>query len=238
MIHACRHKRLIDLTHTLHTTIPTWSGACGFQLINDIDYDEVGMGPALCVQSLTSFAGIGTHVDAPAHFFRKGRTIDHIDLNNFISEVYVIDIRAQVSDNNDYKLQTQDIIRYEQEFGTIAQHATVIVHTGWYKHWADAQAYRNEDTKGVMHFPGVTAQAAEELLKRDIVSLGIDTLSPDGGDTDFPVHQIILGADKMIFENLTNLEELPSHGAIIIALPQKIKDATESSIRVVGFISA
>ena len=44
--------------------------------------------------------------------------------------------------------------------------------------------------------------------------LGVDTLSPDptdaAGTTDFPVHDVVLGGDGLIVENLTGLHALPS----------------------------
>jgi kynurenine formamidase len=44
--------------------------------------------------------------------------------------------------------------------------------------------------------------------------LGVDTLSPDpteaAGTTAFPVHEVVLGGDGLIVENLTGLEGLPS----------------------------
>ena len=44
--------------------------------------------------------------------------------------------------------------------------------------------------------------------------LAVDTLSPDlteAGSTDFPVHEVVLGGDGLIVENLTGLDGLPVH---------------------------
>ena len=44
--------------------------------------------------------------------------------------------------------------------------------------------------------------------------LAVDTLSPDptdaAGTTEFPVHEIVLGADGLIVENVANLDGVPS----------------------------
>ena len=44
--------------------------------------------------------------------------------------------------------------------------------------------------------------------------LGVDTLSPDPtdphGTSEFPVHEVVLGGDGLIVENLTGLDGLPT----------------------------
>ena len=85
-------------------------------------------------------------------------------------------------------------------------------------------------------FPGLSVKAAEFLVEREVIGLGIDTLSPDGTNDDFPVHQILLGQGKYIVENLAHLDQIPIIGASIIVLPLKIEGATESPIRAIGVI--
>ncbi|BCI52664.1 hypothetical protein NIIDNTM18_19420 [Mycolicibacterium litorale] len=67
--------------------------------------------------------------------------------------------------------------------------------------------------------------------------LAVDTLSPDptGVDTDFPVHQVVLGADALIVENLCNLDGLPARVRIgFFPLPV---DADGAPVRAVAFES-
>ena len=63
--------------------------------------------------------------------------------------------------------------------------------------------------------------------------LGIDSASMDNGQAiDFPVHRIILGANKYGLENLSNLDILPPTGARIIVAPMKIKGGSGAPVRV------
>jgi kynurenine formamidase len=48
------------------------------------------------------------------------------------------------------------------------------------------------------------------------------------------VHQAFLGSGKILIENVANLDKIPAIGAFIMALPIKIKDATEAPIRLIG----
>jgi kynurenine formamidase len=64
-------------------------------------------------------------------------------------------------------------------------------------YWDIPERYHNH-----YQFPTVSREAAKLLLLRNISGLGIDTLSPDGPDDDYPVHQLLLGANKYIVENV------------------------------------
>lgn len=66
--------------------------------------------------------------------------------------------------------------------------------------------------------------------------VGIDTLSLDRPADGFPVHKLFLGNGKYIVENVANLANLPITGSCILALPIKVRGATEAPIRLIGLI--
>lgn len=88
-----------------------------------------------------------------------------------------------------------------------------------------------------MHFPGLTAEAASWLVEeRKVVGVGIDTLSPDPGAAEgFAVHNIVLGADRYILENL-NLEGVPARGAAAVVAPLALAGAPEAPARVFALL--
>ena len=69
-----------------------------------------------------------------------------------------------------------------------------------------------------MHYPGFHPAAAAFLVQeRDVVGIGVDTLSLDHGpSTDFPTHVTVLPAGKYGVEALANLGLLPPSGATIV----------------------
>lgn len=225
--------RAIDLTHPLNESVPTWSGGCGFKLNIQLDYSD-----GLRVQSLKSHAGVGTHIDAPTHFIKDSWNIADIPLENLIVPITVLDMRHKM--DPDLFITPADIEVFEKAHGRIPDHSLFVANTGWSQFWSQPQQYRNPDEKGQMHFPGFSAESALYLLKRNIVGLGIDTLSPDGSingpGVRFPVHETILGAKKYIIENIANLDQMPPVGAYVIALPPRSSHATESTARLVGLI--
>ena len=52
----------------------------------------------------------------------------------------------------------------------------------------------------------------------------------------FKVHQALLGCQKMIIENVANLDLMPPMGAFVMVMPLKVKDGTEAPIRLVGLM--
>ena len=227
-------RKLIDLTHVLHPDIPQWENSCGFENHLLLDYDQCTTKTKFRVLEYRIRGGSGTHMDAPTHCIPDGKDISLLPVEDFLVPCSVIDLSPFAS--ADYLLSVGDVRDYETRCGKIVKGVFVAIHTGWSKRWPDRTAYRNEDQSGKMHFPGVSSQAAEYLLEREVVGLGIDTLSPEGTNEDYPVHQIFLGSSKYIVENLANLNQMPSSGASILVLPLKIQGATESPIRAVGLI--
>ncbi|UWF77286.1 MULTISPECIES: hypothetical protein [Microbacterium] len=86
--------------------------------------------------------------------------------------------------------------------------------------------------------PFLDPAAARELMRRGMRVLGVDTLSPDPTDADaagFPVHEVVLGGDELIVENLRGLDGLPSRvrvGFFPLALA-----ADGAAVRAVAFLS-
>lgn len=222
--------KTIDLTHPLDMSIPSWNKGCGFERKVKLDYNDCQSEVKFRVQQLKMHAGIGTHMDAPSHCVAGGLSIDLIALDKLISPLLVIDTHEKVAEN--YKVSIKDIYSFEDRYGKIAQNCFVAFHTGWSKYWHEADKYHND-----FLFPSISQEVAELLLKRNVVGLGIDTLSPDLPSSGFPVHDIILGAGRYIVENIANLEKMPKVGAYVMALPIKGVGLTEAPIRMIGLIN-
>ena len=222
------NQKIIDLTHTLSPEIPTFDGGCGFNVSSATDYIECTEPNLFRVQKLQLNAGIGTHIDSPAHCIPGSATIDNLKLENLVTDCVVIQIKT--NDEN-YVIMPETIEAFEKQYGQIQPSTFVLFHTGWDAFWNTPEKYINDHK-----YPSVHPNTAKMLLERDIAGLGIDTLSADAGTSDFPVHRVLLGAGKYLVENVANAAELPATGAKIFALPMKIKDGTEAPLRLVAII--
>ena len=221
--------KIVDLTQPLFDNAPTWGGSCEFCLGVTQDYDRT-----FRVNRLEMNTGVGTHIDAPCHLFKGGLSIEQIEVNQLITQVCVIDVSTHA--DADYRISADDIKTYEKNYGLIPKKSVVVGFTGWSRFWLNAKTYRNQDSKGQMHFPAFSARAAEILLERDVAGIAIDTLSPDCLDPSFSVHKLILGNGKYIIENIGDCSHVPVKGAYIIALPLKLQDCAESPLRVIALI--
>ncbi|MDP1586337.1 MAG: cyclase family protein, partial [Prosthecobacter sp.] len=185
----------------------------------------------------------GTHVDAPIHFAEKGQTVDQIPIGQLIGAAVVIDVSAQAAENADYRVTVADFEAWEKEHGRIPQGAIVLLRTGFASFWPEAKAYLGTDQRGAeavpkLHFPGLHPEAASWLIaERPIKAIGLDTASIDHGQsTLFESHRILLGKNIPAFENVAALDQLPATGALVLALPMKIKEGSGGPLRIVAWV--
>lgn len=182
----------------------------------------------------------GTHVDAPLHFAKDGRTIEKVPLREWIGPAVKIDVTAKCDKNRDYLLTTDDILNWEKANGRIPDRAWVLMYTGLdTRFYPDRKKVLGTDKTGAeavpfLSFPGFSPEAAAFLVKeRSITGIGLDTPSIDYGKSpDFKVHQIVCGADKLGLENIANLDKLPEKGAVLYVIPMLIRGGTGSPARV------
>ena len=119
----------------------------------------------------------------------------------------------------------------------------MLFNTGFSKRWPDAIRYmgtadKGEDAVAKLHFPGIHPDTARYLVRhRAAASVGIDTPSIDyGQSTDFLTHRVLFEHDIPGYENLANLDRLPPTGALVIALPMKIRGGSGAPLRAVAFV--
>lgn len=220
--------KIIDLTHSLSEEAPRWDEFCPYEhtLISNYDQESEFKFKS---QNLLISEGSGTHLDAPAHFIPGGATVEELPLERLIAPCVVVDVADKVFER--FSTSVADIQQFEATHGPIPAGAFVIVRTGWEDHWNHPHQYRNNHV-----FPSISKEAAQYLIDKDIVGIGIDTLSPDRPDEGYPVHVAMLGAGKYIVENVANVAALPATGSYTMALPIKTVNGTEAPIRLIGLI--
>jgi kynurenine formamidase len=110
------------------------------------------------------------------------------------------------------------------------------MHSGWESRVGSTKTYRNPDSGGTMHFPGVHPDAAAFLLKeRDVAGIGVDTLSLDiGPSKDFKTHTTWLPANKWGLENVANLTRVPPSGATVFVGAPKVAGGSGGPARVIA----
>ena len=185
----------------------------------------------------------GTHLDAPVHFAEGKHAMDEIPVDRLIGDAIVVDVSERALKDKDYLVSVADFEAWEATNGALPVDAIVLLKTGYGKFWPDRETYMGTAEIGPeavakLHFPGLDPKAAQWLVdQRKIKAIGLDTPSIDyGQSTLFESHQILFKANIPAFENVANLEELPSVGFKVIALPMKIKDGSGGPLRIVAVV--
>ncbi len=185
----------------------------------------------------------GTHLDAPVHFGQGKKTTDQLGLDQLIGEGIKIDVSAKASADPDYEVSKDDIKAWEAANGKIPEWSIILLQTGWSTRWPDKKAYLGTDQRGPdavkdLHFPGLHPDAAKWLVEnRKFKAIGIDTASIDRGQsTTFGSHVALMTNDIPAFENVAELEKLPSKGFQVVALPMKIKGGSGGPLRIIALV--
>ena len=179
---------------------------------------------------------LGTHIDAPSHFFEGGLPVDRLPVDSLVVPLVVIDISTKVVSDSNTSLGVGDIQTWERRHGRIPAHAAVMMASGWDSRINDAKAFVNADASGVMHFPGYSPAAASFLARsREVSGIGVDTLSIDPGiDTTYTVHKAWLASGKWAVELVANLRQVPASGATVFVGAANVRGATGGPVRVLA----
>jgi len=233
--------RLIDLTHAYSPRTVYWPTSPTKFTLDRLSYGKTDGGYFYAANSLCTPEHGGTHLDAPIHFGEGKRTAEQIPLEQLIAPAVVIDVTARATADRDYRLTREEVLAFEKRHGRIPAGSSVLLRTGWSRHWPNAKAYMGDDTPGdasKLSFPGFGVDAARLLVEeRRAGAIGIDTASIDyGRSTDFMVHRVAAAQNVPAFENLTNLDQLPATGATIVALPMKIEGGSGGPLRAVALV--
>jgi kynurenine formamidase len=237
--------RVIDLTQPLSSETPIlplppqFANTPGFELRELSLYDE--RGPAWYWNAFSTGEHTGTHFDAPIHWVSgkdlPDNSVDRIPAIKFIGPACVIDVAAKVQANADFLLTPQAVKEWETQHGKIPAGAWVLLRTGWSRRKGVDYINLKEDG---LHTPGWTKECSQFLAhERDILGVGVETVGTDAGkavsfDPPFSNHFFMHGSGKFGLASLTNLDQLPATGAVVIAAPLKIVNGSGSPLRVIA----
>ena len=209
--------RIIDLTHGMTNGMPVMAGITPpeFRDLADVATDGYAM------SQYTFVNHTGTHVDAPAHQIAGGASLDDIPLDRLVTDAVTIDLTghdpgpvgpADLGGALD-QVRPGDIALLRSD--NAANWGTDAYWDGWC--YPDAAATR-------------------ALIGRGVSGVGFDGPSADPVDSvDFELHQMWLGAGKIIIENLAGLAELPARCRIVIA-PAEGAQGERGPARVLAFL--
>jgi kynurenine formamidase len=249
-------KAELGLAYTVH--LPLWSvepstpllqipaelgQSWPFRIEEISKYDS--RGPAWYWNNFSCGEHTDTHFDAPIHWVSgkdyPANATDTIAPGKLIAPACVINVSEEASKDPDFLLTREHIETWEAKHDRIPEGSWVLMRTDWWKRrGADFLNLRNDGG----HTPGPHPALIPFLAKeRNVMGFGSETVGTDAGqaftfDPPFPCHNLMHGSDKLGLASLTNLDQLPPTGAILIAAPLKIVNGSGSPCRVLALVPA
>lgn len=227
------YSRVVHLSHVIDERIPLWphDPSVRLETVARLDRDGYALG------SLTIGEHSGTHLNTPRTFFESGLPAHKYEAAPLVVPAIVIDVRNAGDKDADYRLTISDITAWEKTHGRIDSGQLLLVDSGWQNHWNDPAKFLGMDGD-TLHFPGIHPDAARFLIdERDVAGIGIDTHGVDGGlDHGFATNRLMLESNRIVLENLANLDKLPPTGATLVIGILRLREGTGSPAAVLGLV--
>ncbi|CAL1297033.1 unnamed protein product [Larinioides sclopetarius] len=229
--------RVVDMTHTFDETIIHYPIVSGFKMeveLNGTELNDIWV----LGEKYSASIHLGTHMDAPAHFYPDGISVDQIPVEHFFAPAAVIDITEKVELDIDAEATVEDLLNWECLTEQSLNGTIVLLKSGWGKRWNNETAFLGTSVGSLFdsHFPGFSEEAASFLVEnRTIYGVGTEAISFDKGSSKtFPAHQILLRNGIFGLENVANVDRIPIYGAQLYVMPMKIGKASGAPTRIIA----
>lgn len=157
--------------------------------------------------NLTAFsmcAHNGTHIDAPLHFIKDGKTVDSVSLDTFIGMAYVAEYNGIVSADD----ATEILEKAKKQNSEVAKRILIK---------GDAE---------------VSAEAAKVFAESNILLIGNESQTVGPENAPMEVHLILLGAGAVLLEGI-RLAEVSEGVYFLNAAPLNLSGADGSPCRAI-----
>jgi arylformamidase len=202
---------IYDVSVPLRQGMPTYAGEPGpkLELLK-----QIASGDSANVTALSLGSHTGTHVDAPHHFLDGRSTVEAMPLEALIGTAQVIEL-----------IEPGHITAANLEAAGVSGSTTrLLLKTPNSRFWDDDEFHTD--------FVGLTGEAAQWLVERRFVLVGIDYLSIERfRSPEHEVHKTLLAANVIIVEGL-DLRAVPPGEYTVVCAPLKVIGADGAPARV------
>jgi kynurenine formamidase len=208
--------KVVDLTMSISQSMKVFPGSPQPSFIPWSKFSTSGYDSEAIFMSTHT----GTHVDAPSHFAPGLPSIEKLPPSRFVCNAVLLRVPKKPN----------ELVEVEElEDEEINKNDTVVLATGWEKRVASKEY--------MMHNPGLSADAAQYLVRRKVNAVAIDGPSIDAGkDSGFTAHRILLSKNVLVFENLCNVGRIARQRFTLVVAPLKLRGATGSPARAIALL--
>lgn len=194
-------KKWIDISVPIKAGMVHWPDNPEIRVDKMLDMER---GDVCNVSVLSMGSHTGTHMDAPLHFIRNGKSLDQMPLDATIGPCRVIEIK------NREAVTAEEIAPFRIKAGERILFKTANSRKSW-----KSVAF-DED------FIYISKEAAAHLAKARVMTVGIDYLSVGGFKKDgVETHHALLGAGIWVIEGL-NLSRIKPGRYELNCLPLRV----------------
>lgn len=207
-------SKIFDISVPIKKKMPIWPGSLAPEVtpIKHFDFGD-------CVHDSSLKMGLhtGTHIDAPSHFIQGAQCVNNIPLEEFICEVYVLEM-----------LDCKEITSLDLSNAKIPSNIKrILFKTSNSQLWSDDIMEFKED------FVALTVDAAKWLANRKFRLVGIDYLSVQKYTDVTPETHVVLLESKVILLEGLDLSKISEGKYELICFPLKLEDCEASPVRAV-----
>ncbi|MBF4992651.1 cyclase family protein [Arthrobacter gandavensis] len=211
---------MVDLTHVVASGMQVFPGDPDVEITGALSLSADGAQ----VARLNLGSHTGTHFDAPCHSIEGGRSTSEVGLEELTGEALVLHLP---------RLEPDAEISWHHLNGQVPETVPriVLLATGWDSRFGTGEYLKH---------PVLSPAAAEELWNRGMRVLAVDTLNPDrtlqpGQEFSLPVHELVLGSDGLIVENVRGAAALPSRCRVGF-FPLNLASTDGAPVRAVAWV--
>ena len=175
--------KFVDLSHPISNEMSTYPSDPDISIVRE---KEIHLDRTL-LHRFTMGTHTGTHLDTPAHIISGGKTLDDFPLSSFTGKTVKVDINS-----------ISELDKVDEKVDGI------IFDSSWYRRFKEPEIYFGSDR------PEIPIYLVKKVIEMGIKYFGCDLPSVDvSGSEDKPIHNALLGANIIVYESLTNLNQLP-----------------------------
>jgi len=206
-------KNIIDISVPLYPDMPVWPGSVGIQLMQTARLDK---GDRVNNSKLICDVHIGTHIDAPLHYIKDGKSIEQLKLEDLIGP-------AVVAHLPEAEIITKNVL---EELSLPEDTRRLLLRT------RNSSLWETGSHRFQTNYVALTQDAAQWIVDHDICLIGVDYLSVQRYGEGSQTHEILLSAGVIIVEGL-NLVRVESGMYELICLPLKLVGSEGAPARAV-----
>ena len=181
---------------------------------------SIAQGDPYNVSQIRISVHTGTHIDAPLHFLKDGKSIGEIPIDQLIGPVLVMDL------GEDVDVISQSVLADHPKIEALKTISKVLFKTRNSRMWQKWGNRFNPD------YVALDSSGAQYLSNFDLDLIGVDYLSVAAYNDETVPHQVLLERETVLLEGI-NLAEVPAGTYTLYCLPVNLTECEGAPARAI-----